>query len=179
MDIQGLYHEAIIFASAKHAEKGQKVPGTNLPYTVHLSNVAMEILIAGFQTPDFNMGFAVQVALLHDTLEDTETSFTELEKRFGREIAEAVAALSKNDQLPKGQKMLDSLNRIKAQPHEVWAVKLADRITNLQPPPHHWDLEKKTNYRAEAVIILNELHQGNKFLATQLGWKIEEYLKYM
>ena len=67
MDIQTHYQAAIKFASAKHAEKGQKVPGTNLPYDVHISNVAMEILIAGSNTPDFDTAFAVQVALLHDT----------------------------------------------------------------------------------------------------------------
>lgn len=179
MDIQKLYREALNFASAKHVEIEQKVPGTNLPYDVHLSNVAMEILIAGFNTPNFNTAFAVQVALLHDTIEDTETSFPELEKRFGIEIAEAVSALSKNNKLPKDQQMHDSLNRIKEQSREVWAVKLADRITNLQPPHHHWDFEKKTKYRDEAVIILRELQKSNEYLAARLKAKIEEYGNYI
>jgi (p)ppGpp synthase/HD superfamily hydrolase len=39
--------------------------------------------------------------------------------------------------------MLDSLNRTKQLQKEVWAVKLADRITNLQTPPTHWDTVKK------------------------------------
>jgi len=178
-DIQNLYREALNFASAKHAEKGQKVPGTNLPYDVHISNVAMEILLAGFNTPNFNTGFAVQVALLHDTIEDTATSFLELEEKFGIEIADAVSALSKNDKLPKDQQMQDSLNRIKALPSEVWAVKLADRITNLQPPHHHWAEAKKIKYRDEGIIILSELQNGNEFLAARLKAKIEEYANYI
>lgn len=101
MELQKLYQEAIKFASAKHAEKGQKVPGTNLPYDVHISNVAMEILIAGSNTPGFNTVYAVQVALLHDTIEDTATDFQELEKKFGIEIAKAVSALSKKSRLAK------------------------------------------------------------------------------
>src|SRR5690606_11363187 len=117
---------------------------------VHLSNVAMEILMAGKHTPDFDTGFAVQVALLHDTLEDTETSMAELEQYFDKKIAEAVNALTKNDDLPKEEKMSDSLTRIKSQPKEVWAVKLADRITNLQKPPDHWDSEKRMKYKMEA-----------------------------
>lgn len=43
-------------------------PGTNLPYVVHLSNVAMEIIIASFNSDNFSLGLAVQVALLHDTI---------------------------------------------------------------------------------------------------------------
>lgn len=45
MEIQSLYQQTIKFATAKHLEMAQYVPGTNLPYVVHLSNVAMEILV--------------------------------------------------------------------------------------------------------------------------------------
>ena len=72
-----------------------------------------------------------------------------------------------------------SLKRIKSMPPEVWAVKLADRITNLQPPPPHWDKERKIKYREEAKIILSELKDGNEFLAKRLEKKIEEYRIYL
>jgi guanosine-3',5'-bis(diphosphate) 3'-pyrophosphohydrolase len=176
MDTQTLYQQTIKFATAKHLLQNQLVPGTNLPYVVHLSNVAMEIMIAGSYTTDFDLDFAVQVALLHDTLEDTSTTFTELETIFGRNIAEAVLALSKDNNLPKEKQMLDSLNRINKLQSETWAVKMADRITNLQPPPSLWDHEKKIKYREEAVIILDELKSGNPYLAKRLEKKIEEYL---
>ena len=178
MGIQEKYQEAIKFASAKHTEKGQKVPGTNLPYDVHISNVAMEILMAGFNTPDFDTAFAVQVALLHDTIEDTATRFHELESKFGIEVANAVSALSKNDKLPKDQQMPDCLNRIKALQPEVWSVKLADRITNLQPPPPDWDLLKKIKYRNESVMIFETLGSANTYLASRLSGKIKEYENY-
>ena len=48
MDIQTLYQKTILFAAEKH--KTQKVPGTDLTYIVHLSDVAMEILIASKTT---------------------------------------------------------------------------------------------------------------------------------
>ena len=175
MQTQSLYQKAIKFAAAKHAEQNQTVPGTNLPYVVHLSNVAMEILIASFNTDDFDLGFAVQVALLHDTIEDTCTTFDELETEFGTDIAKAVLALTKNNSLPKEQQMNDSLKRIKSIPTEIWAVKLADRITNLQPPPPHWDNDRKNRYREEAKLIHSELKGGNEFLARRLEKKIEEY----
>lgn len=175
MEAQSLYQAAIKFATTKHQEKDQKVPGTDLPYVVHLSNVAMEAIIASFNTDNFNLGLAVQVTLLHDTLEDTSTDFTELESNFGIEVATAVSALTKNNNLPKEQQMEDSLARIKKMPSEVWAVKLADRITNLQPPPSYWDNEKKMKYKREASLILVELKDGNEYLARRLEAKIEEY----
>ena len=179
MQTQSFYQKAIKFAAAKHAEQNQTVPGTNLPYVVHLSNVAMEILIASFNTDDFDLGFAVQVALLHDTIEDTCTTFDELETEFGTDIAKAVLALTKNNSLPKEQQMNDSLKRIKSIPTEIWAVKLADRITNLQPPPPHWDNDRKNRYREEAKLIHSELKGGNEFLAKRLEKKIEEYRIYL
>jgi len=175
MEIQKLYQEAIKVAPANHPEKGQKAPGTNLPSDIHISNVARVIMIAGFNTPDFNLAFAVQVALLHDTIEDTVTDFQELESRFGLEIATAVSALSKNELLPKEQQMLDCLKRIKELPFEVWSVKLADRITNLQPPPSHWNNEKKIKYHSEAQTILDALGKGNAYLASRLAAKIKDY----
>lgn len=179
METQTLYQEAIKFATAKHLEKGHTVPGTNLPYVVHLSNVAMEIMIASCNTDNFNLGLAVQAALLHDTIEDTSTDFAELESKFGSEVATAVSALTKNNDLPKEQSMADSLARIKEMPSEVWAVKLSDRVTNLQPPPAHWDNGRKIAYREEARLILNELKDGNEFLARRLETKIEEYQIYI
>jgi len=179
MEAQTLYQEAIKFATAKHLEKKQKIPGTNLPYVVHLSNVAMEIIIASSNSDNFDLGFAVQVALLHDTIEDTSTNLSELENKFEAEIAKAVFALTKNSELPKEQQMPDSLRRIKKLQSEVWAVKLADRITNLQQPPSNWDNTKKIKYQKEAQRILNELKDGNDFLAKRLEAKIEEYGNYL
>ena len=179
MQLQDLYQEAIKFASAKHLEQDQIVPGTNLPYVVHLSNVAMEILVAGSHTDKFDTRFAVQVALLHDTLEDTATTRKELETKFGKEVAKAVSALSKNLKLPKAEQMADSLKRIKKLRPEVWAVKLADRITNLQAPPPHWDQQKINDYRDEAIQILAALREGNDDLAGRLEGKIEAYSKYL
>jgi (p)ppGpp synthase/HD superfamily hydrolase len=75
--------------------------------------------------------------------------------------------------------MIDSLERIKSQPKEIWAVKLADRITNLQPPPRHWNQLKKQKYLEEARIIHKELIDGNVFLADRLWIKINDYEAYI
>lgn len=178
IELQTKYQKAIKFAAKKHADINQLIPGTNLPYVVHLSNVAMEILIATQKTEKFDSEFAIQVALLHDILEDTETTFDEIANEFGKEIAQAVLALTKNSKIPKEERMKDSLNRIKELPKEVWAVKLADRITNLQVPPEHWNIEKITAYQKQAVQIYDSLKGGNEYLENRLCKKISDYLKY-
>lgn len=71
--------------------------------------------------------------------------------------------------------MQDCIRKIKLLQPEVWAVKLADRITNLQPPPLHRNKERKITYREEARLILSELSDGNEYLAKRLEGKIEEY----
>lgn len=111
MQIQKLYQQAISYAAEKHAQNNQKIPGTNLPYVVHLSNVAMELFVASSANDGLNMEFAVQVALLHDLIEDTDTTCEEIEDRFGVEIMNAVKALTKNNKLPKDQQLADSLIR--------------------------------------------------------------------
>ncbi len=179
MQVQKLYQEAIVFAAEKHTHRNQKIPGTDLPYVVHLSNVAMEVFVASSANDKLNLDFAVQVALLHDLIEDTDTTCEEIEDRFGVEIMRAVLALTKNKELPKDQHLPDSIARIRKLQPEVWAVKLADRITNLQPPPPHWDNEKRIQYQSEARMILNELKHGNVFLSNRLKLKIEEYSNYI
>lgn len=175
MVIQQIYQEAIKFAANKHAEINQKITGTNLPYVVHLSNVAMEILFAYSNAPNFDLALAIKLALLHDTIEDTNTSKEELETLYGIEVSEGVEALTKNEQLLKSEQMKDSLERIKLLSKEVYMVKLADRITNLQKPPDTWSPEKMENYKLEAMLILTALKGSNAYLENRLKECIEGY----
>jgi guanosine-3',5'-bis(diphosphate) 3'-pyrophosphohydrolase len=177
MELQDDYQKAISFAGKKHSD--QLLPGSDISYMVHLSNVAMEIILANEHSPNFDRHFAVQVALLHDLLEDTSTTFEEIESAFGINIARAVLALTKNDQIPPVQQIPDSLNRIKSQPKEVWAVKLADRISNMQKPPQHWDANKIVDYKKTAGIILLQLRGGNQYLENRLHQKIIEYNQFI
>lgn len=167
------YQRALAFAAAAHGE--QRLPDSTLPYVVHLSNVAMEVMTAAAADPSVDADLAVQCALLHDTLEDAGVSADELRRRFGEPVAAGVLALTKDARLPKAERMADSLRRIAAQPREVAMVKLADRITNLQPPPRSWSPEKIDGYRDEARHILDALGAAHAGLAARLRAKIEAY----
>jgi len=173
-----LFLHAYGFAARAHGD--QRMPGrASLPYAVHISTVAMEICAAltvdKFPSPNL----AVQCALLHDVLEDTNTDYPTLAATFDTEIADGVLALTKDCQRAKSDAMSDSLLRIKAQPREVWAVKMADRITNLQPPPETWPLDKRQAYCDEAELILREFESCSSYLAERLRQKIVTYrLRY-
>ena len=175
--IQEIYQKAIKFAGEKH--KNQKVPGTQANYLLHISNVAMEVIIAYKMNSEFDINYAVQLALLHDTLEDTNTEFTELVKEFNKQVAIGVQALTKNENLTsKKERMLDSLNRINKLEKEVAIVKLADRITNLQEPPKKWGKDKIKDYLNEAKLISELLSNKNEYLNDRLVAKIAEYKLY-
>ena len=171
-----LYQKAIKFAGEAHAN--QLVPGTKANYLLHLSNVAMEILLSYHTDPCFDVDLAMQVALLHDTIEDTAINRSSLLTLFGTEITEGVEALTKDFQLPKEERMADSLKRINLKRKEIGMVKLADRITNLQVPPSHWPKDKIINYLAEAKIILSTLEGKNTHLESRLKERILDYQIY-
>jgi (p)ppGpp synthase/HD superfamily hydrolase len=168
-----IYSDTLHYAATKH--NGQMYPGTSLPYIIHPCQVANVVLRAADSYNLFDRNLALQTALLHDVLEDTETSFTELAAKFGERVASGVAALSKNPLLNKKEQMLDSLKRIKQQPQEIWVVKLADRACNLEKPPHYWTAEKCAFYLDEAKIILNTLGEVGGFIVEEIQRKIENY----
>jgi len=170
------YIKALLFAA--YAHNSQRVPGTELPYLAHLTMVSMEVMAALAVEDGLDGNLAIQCALLHDILEDTPVTLEQFMENFGEQVTNGVHALTKNDILPKDEKMADSLARIRQQPREVWMVKLADRITNLQPPPKHWTVEKMQSYQQEARQIYEALHEGSPALAARLKQKIEEYSRY-
>jgi (p)ppGpp synthase/HD superfamily hydrolase len=109
-------------------------------------------------------------------VEDTEITYEQLESIFGVKVADGVLALSKDRSLEKSLQLADSLHRIKQQPQDVWIVKLADRISNLQPPPPHWTKAKMIHYRDEAIDIHTALKDASPFLSLRLSKKIANYL---
>jgi (p)ppGpp synthase/HD superfamily hydrolase len=173
-----------IWQLASKLHDGQKYGGHNdgekVEYINHIGSVVFEIFNAIQSTENINSDLAIKCAILHDTIEDTTLTYESVNNLFGHEVACGVLALTKNDKIEgQTEKMIDSLKRIKEQPVEIWAVKLADRITNLYEPPYYWNDEKKLKYIEEAKMILNELKDGNKYLAERLEIKIKNYYNFL
>ena len=164
------YLAALRFAAEKHLP--QKFPGTELPYLLHVVMVASEVIahLPALELSDPDL--AVTCALLHDTIEDTPATYDEVAARFGAAVANGVDALTKRD-VP--DKMADSLRRIRLQPREIWIVKLADRIANMDAPPAYWSTEKKRSYREEAVAIADALGSAAPVLDARLRARIAAY----
>ena len=177
------YVQAMRFAAERH--KAQKEPGHDLPYLVHVVSVAAEVIAALPTTTLADPDLAVTCALLHDTVEDTDTTLDEIAELFGPAVADGVSALTKNEKLTivgraatKREQMADSLRRIREQPPEIAVVKLADRITNLSEPPHYWTPEKRVKYREEAIVIADTLGSASATLDARIRARIERYKSF-
>jgi (p)ppGpp synthase/HD superfamily hydrolase len=178
---QDKYIRAYKFAAEGH--NGQLVPGTTLPYIMHVSYVAMEITAALSVEQVNSPDLAVQCALLHDTIEDTDVTYDDVKDQFGTDVADGVMALTIDETIGAGlgkferrwMQLEDYIIRIKQQPREIWMVKMADRITNLQPPPEHWNDKMIERYRKGAEVIYKELASASEYLGQRLMVKIDGY----
>lgn len=173
---QEKYIKAIQFAAKKHGN--QRTP-TGLPYVTHISMVAMEVMVAHQNTNDFDLDLAITVALLHDVIEDTHISYQEIAATFNQKVADCVVSLTKDQNLVKSEQMEDSLSRILRTYKEAAIVKLADRITNLQPPPNNWEVKKNRNYFKQAQTIAVKLRGINSYLDSRMEFMLTEYMLNM
>lgn len=123
--------------------------------------------------------YMLTCAALHDVLEDTNIKYAEIVSLFGERVAEGVSALTKNKLLPKEDQIPESIQRIRKQPKEIWMVKLADRIANLNEPPIFWANAKRAKYLDASHIIYEELKTSNYLLAQRILSKMENYKTYI
>jgi (p)ppGpp synthase/HD superfamily hydrolase len=176
-----LYARALDLAA--HVHRRKKVRGPRLPYVVHVVKVAAEVIRATEGVPGVDRDLAVACALLHDAIEDSPAGerpgvAARIREGFGAAVLRGVQALSKDDRLPPAEQMPDSLRRIGRDRREVWMVKLADRVTNLAPPPRGWSRARRRAYLAEAGAILEALGKASPLLSTRLRERMQAYEAY-
>ena len=163
---------------------GKKYGGRNqneqVEYINHIGSVVFELSYASEHSPELDKDLMLKCGLLHDAVEDTNFTLFQINKTYGSVVAAGVAALTKdltiNDKM--GQ-MLDSLQRIKQQPKEIWTVKMADRICNLFAPPFYWDQDRKLDYLQESHLIYKELCEASPYLAQRLKVKTLNYMTFL
>jgi (p)ppGpp synthase/HD superfamily hydrolase len=139
----------------------------------------MEVIAALDLEPGYDEDLAVQCALLHDVIEDGGVTYRQIRSSFGEAVARGVRALSKNEKLAKKLQLKDSLRRIRLEPPEVWMVKLADRISNLRPPPRFWTGDRIASYRKDALRICEAMKEASPALSDRLMAKIDAYQAYL
>jgi len=116
--------EAIYFASEKHKDQKRKILG--YPYISHPLSV---MYIASNHTKDEDVLIS---AILHDTVEDTDTSLDDIENKFCKQIRDIVDLLTEDKSISdKRIRKQKQLKRFEGANHEVLLIKLADIINNF------------------------------------------------
>lgn len=137
--------EAIRFAAEKHRNQRRK-DSERSPYINHPIEVAQLLWeIGGVRDVE-----VVLAAVLHDTVEDTETRPEEISERFGKQVLSFVMEVTDDKSLPKGErKRLQIVNA----PHKSYGaklIKLADKACNVRNlvtmPPKNWSMKRRQEY---------------------------------
>jgi guanosine-3',5'-bis(diphosphate) 3'-pyrophosphohydrolase len=148
--------DAIAFAADKHRNQRRKDAEAS-PYINHPIALARVLAVeAGID--DIEVLIA---AVLHDTIEDTETTLKELAERFGERIASIVAEVTDDKDLPKQKRKALQIEHAAALSSKAKLVKLADKICNLRDvthfPPTDWSVQRKREYFAWAGMVVARL----------------------
>lgn len=133
------------FAKDKH--KGQARKNGVTPYSDHLEAVVSRLKSLGVGDEDI-----LCAGWLHDTLEDTDTTFDEISERFGQKVALLVLSLSKDESLPKKEKEIQYTQLLKSAPFEAKLVKLCDISANLK------DMDDSMSKTKKKKTVNQKLH---------------------
>lgn len=145
---------AIAFAAQKHRDQRRK-DSVSSPYINH--PIALANVLAN--EAGINDERVLIAAILHDTIEDTETTEQELVREFGQEIAGIVLEVTDDKALPKAERKRLQVEHAATISRRAKLVKLADKICNLRDiassPPADWSVERKQEYFdwAKAVVV--------------------------
>lgn len=168
-----LFARALDFAARKHVHQRRKGELAE-PYINHLAEVA-RLLAAATGGRDAALAVA---GILHDTLEDTATSYDELAAEFGDEIASLVREVSDDTAKSRTErKRLQILQTAKAS-KRAKMIKLADKTSNLHSiinsPPRGWDLARKREYVDWARRVAEGCRGVNAYLEEEFdrAWRL-------
>lgn len=137
--------KALAFAAEKHRKQTRK-DAAFTPYIYHPIRVAHVLASTG----NVDDPSTLAAALLHDTIEDTETAYAELVESFGSEIANIVLEVTDDKSLDKMTRKLRAIANAHQLSSKAKMVRLADKICNmtdiLHTPPTRWPLDSKQRY---------------------------------
>ncbi len=144
---------ALLFAAEKHSQQHRKDSDAT-PYINHPIAVA-ELLIRVGQVVDYSI---LEAAILHDTLEDTQTTTQEIQDRFGAQVCAIVQELTDDKHLPKQERKKKQVEHAPHLSAPAKLIKIADKISNINEitcsEPAEWPVQRKRDYLdwAEQVV---------------------------
>lgn len=166
--------DAIAFSTEKHRFQARKDP-EHTPYIIHPLGVTCHLISIGrVRDPDIMIG-----ALLHDTVEDTETTFEEIEQKFSSRVALFVQEVTDDKSLPKQLRKQLQVELAPEKSAGAAQIKLADKLYNLidltTSIPLGWDVERVHQYFQWAQAVVDNLPWVNAPLKQAVDEVIEGY----
>ena len=157
---------ALDFAADKHKTQRRKDAEAS-PYINHPIALA-NLLLNEAGVEDQRVLVA---AVLHDTIEDTDTTAQELVRHFGKDVADIVLEVTDDKNLPKAERKRLQIEHAAHISRRAKLVKLADKICNLRDiagsPPPDWPVDRKREYFDWSKSVVDELrgvHPGLEHL---------------
>ncbi len=165
--------QATSFAAKKHT--GQKRKGDDAqPYINHPLEVANILANVG-GIEDYDVLIA---ALLHDTIEDTETSAKEITNLFGETVCGYVREVTDDKNLPKAERKQLQIEHAPHLSTGAKLIKLGDKISNITDvtnnPPADWSKERRLEYINWGEKVINGLRGANENLENSFDELIEK-----
>ncbi|KAJ3139111.1 Guanosine-3',5'-bis(diphosphate) 3'-pyrophosphohydrolase MESH1 [Physocladia obscura] len=156
--------DAANYAAQKHATQRRK-DAAQTPYVNHVLGVA-QILAHEARVTD---AFVLAAALLHDTVEDTDTTLADIAARFGHKVAEIVRQVSDDKSLPKETRKRLQIEHAPFCDRDAKLVKLADKIYNLRDldrdTPIGWSQERVAEgVSPEMDAILDAIYRDHNLI---------------
>lgn len=156
--------KALAYATEKHRGQTRKDADAT-PYIYHPIDLASLLWTeAGIHDAE-----VLAAAILHDTIEDTTTTYDDLEERFGKAVADIVGEVTDDKSLPKAERKKRQVEHARHLPHKARLVKLADKTCNLRDiaatPPKDWSLARRREYFEWAEKVVSQIREANATLA--------------
>ena len=164
---------AIDFAARKHRDQRRKDEEAS-PYINHPITVSLLLAEIGGITD----AEVLSAAILHDTLEDTDTTREELEAAFGTRVRKLVEEVTDDKSLPRTKrKELQIAHASHLSPDAV-LIKLGDKISNVldvtHSPPANWTLERRREYLDWAEAVVKNCRKVNAALEQHFSQVLDE-----
>jgi GTP diphosphokinase / guanosine-3',5'-bis(diphosphate) 3'-diphosphatase len=151
-----LLFKALAFAANKHKNQRRKDVESS-PYINHPISL-VTILCNEAQVTDV---LTICGALLHDTVEDTETTADELAREFNADIRDIVMDVTDDKSLHKEQRKQAQIDHATQISDRAKLVKLADKISNMRDvianPPANWSLQRRQAYFDWSLQVIDQL----------------------
>lgn len=151
--------EALSFSADKHRLQKRK-DATGTPYINHPLGVARNIAfldsLTGKEKSDIING-----AILHDTIEDTDTTYEEIQIRFNKEVADIVQEVTNKKELSSEESKKYELERAKTLSLPASLIRISDKIENIKDinnlQPVNWEKWRKINYCEWAKALVDNI----------------------